>query len=317
MLKPILCAVLILLSLSATGRALPGSRDAITEFVGGTPCDEPVRRFLGINTAVCQQITWELSLANDAATRPFELRAVYHLPIPGSPNHLDAGTPLRLRGTWTTTNGAGVHKNAPVYSLTIEGRTLRFVLLENNLLHVLTSDSRLMVGNGGWSYTLNRHPATPTEGRRMEPIEPSMHGTESKVLAYRGLAGRFDGRTPCQEISKHLNLAVDAGCTKLKWAVTLFQDPASGRPTTYKLEGTVYRDGRLQGGAPRTGTWSLLRDPSSGSLIYRLDQVEPGGSLFLMRADENVLFFLDKEGNALVGNGSFSYTLNRVASLHP
>ena len=127
-----------------------------------------------------------------------------------------------------------------------------------------------------------------------------------------GLSGTFEGRTPCQEISKQLNLFVDAGCIKLKWSFTFLQDAATGRPGTYKLEGTLYRDGRLHAAAPRTGKWSVLRDWSSGALIYRLERDEPGGYLLLMRADENVLFFLDKEGNALVGNQSFSYTLNRT-----
>jgi hypothetical protein len=58
----------------------------------------------------------------------------------------------------------------------------------------------------------------------------------------------------------------------------------------------------------------MLRDSSSGALIYRLDRGQPGEYLLLLRADENVLFFLDKEGHALVGDRSHSYTLNRVSN---
>jgi hypothetical protein len=106
---------------------------------------------------------------------------------------------------------------------------------------------------------------------------------------------------------------VDAGCTKLKWRVTLSQDAATGRPTTYKHEGTLYRDGAMYGAAPRTGSWTMLRDAETGALIYRLDRGQPGEYLLLLRADENVLLFLDKDGHALVGDRSHSYTLNRAA----
>ena len=77
--------------------------------------------------------------------------------------------------------------------------------------------------------------------------------------------------------------------------------------TPYRSRGD--RTGRQNGGRSAT----RMRDPSSGALILRLDRGRPGEYLFLIRADENVLFFLDKEGNALVGNSSHSYTLNRRA----
>jgi hypothetical protein len=275
-------------------------------FLGSTPCGDEARRFLGISNAACQQVTWEFALAEEAGSgRPFELRARYHMPVPGSPNHLDGGIPLQLRGVWTSAPGSGPQKGRTVYALTRQGRSLKLALLERDLLQLLTADSRLMVGNAGWSYTLNRREASaPRAGRRMEPLDqiPS------------DMAGEFEGRTPCQEIAGQLDLAVDAGCTKLKWRLTLFQDAATGRPSTYKHEGTLYRDGAMYGAAPRTGSWSVLRDPSSGALIYRLDRGRPGDYLLLLRADENVLFFLDKEGRALVGDRSHSYTLNRVSN---
>ena len=303
MLKFALSVVLVLTVIVSADRvtsATPAS--ATTEFAGGTPCGEEVRRFLGISNPACEQIGWHLSLAPGNAGS-FELRARYHMPIPGSPNHLDGGNTLQLRGQWTSAPGTGAHDGRVIYTLTVDGRSLRLALFEHDLLQMLTSGNRLMVGNAGWSYTLNRgmHPS-PRAPRRMEKSN----------AAAAGLGGQFEGRTPCQEISKQLSLAVDAGCIKLKWGFTFLQDEATGRPTTYKLQGTLYRDGRLQAAAPRTGKWSLLRDGSTGALIYRLERDEPGGYMLLMRADENVLFFLDKEGNALVGNESFSYTLNRV-----
>src|SRR5688572_925070 len=104
MLKPALSALLTLTVAAAVTHATsPRPAAAAAEFVGSTPCDEPVRRFFGITNAACAQITWELALAGDAgASRPFALRVRYHMPIPSSPNHLDDGIELQLSGVWTS-----------------------------------------------------------------------------------------------------------------------------------------------------------------------------------------------------------------------
>lgn len=308
MVKSTLAALVVLTVATAAPHPAPARPSAqVGDFAGSTPCGEQARHFLGISNAACEQITWVLNLVEEAhSAGAFELRGRYHLPLPGSPNHLDAGHPLQLRGFWTSTDGTGDHKGRTIYTLKTDGRSARFALLERQLLHLLSADNRLETGNAGWSYTLNKDYMLPTRTRRrMEAVDPAT------IAASRTLGGTFEGRTPCREISKQLNLAADAGCIKLKWAFKLSQD-ASGRPTTYALKGTLYRDGRLQAAAPRTGKWSVLRDRTTGALIYRLERDEPGAYMLLMRAGENVLFFLDKEGNALVGNESFSYTLNRA-----
>src|SRR5688572_7221752 len=172
MLKPALRALLVLTAAAAAAHAIPGNPTAATEFVGSTPCGEGTRRFLGISNAACEQVAWELALAADYKAghgRAFELRARYHMPIPGSPNHLDAGTDLQLSGVWTSAPGTGVHTGRTMYTLTTGGRSLRLALLERDLLHLLTADSRLMVGNAGWSYTLNRRDASAARApRQME-----------------------------------------------------------------------------------------------------------------------------------------------------
>ena len=39
---------------------------------------------------------------------------------------------------------------------------------------------------------------------------------------------------------------------------------------------------------------------------------KPQGSPAFLKADDNILFFLNKDRNLMVGNADFSYTLNRV-----
>jgi len=122
------------------------------------------------------------------------------------------------------------------------------------------------------------------------------------------LVGVFDGRTPCRSLAKQVNETVTAECTKIKWRLTLYKDSATRNPSTYELLGFVYKKDN-----PRVGKWYILKgtkaDPQA--TVYQLDQ--PGGEpLFLQKGDDNVLFFLDREKNLLVGNRDFSYTLNRV-----
>ena len=65
---------------------------------------------------------------------------------------------------------------------------------------------------------------------------------------------------------------------------------------------------------PKTGKWTIIRgikgDPNA--VVYQLEPDDPQSFLSFLKADENILLFLDKEQNPLVGNSHFSYTLNRV-----
>ena len=94
---------------------------------------------------------------------------------------------------------------------------------------------------------------------------------------------------------------------KLKWDLTLYQNPATGLSTTYKLKGAFYRQKIGE------GKWTIIKGAKTGpdAVVYQLDLDDAQGSLFLLKADNNILFFLSKEKNLLVGNGDFSYTLNR------
>lgn len=120
--------------------------------------------------------------------------------------------------------------------------------------------------------------------------------------------GVFEGKSPCQGIVTLLNVPCKEACTKIKWRLTLYQDPVTHAPTTFALEGLLWRD------PPRTGKWTMVKgskiDPAA--IVYQLDPEAPGGFLSFLKGDDNVLFFLDKNRDLLVGNIKHSYTLNRV-----
>jgi hypothetical protein len=94
---------------------------------------------------------------------------------------------------------------------------------------------------------------------------------------------------------------------KVKWDLTLYQDSKARAQTTYELRGTFYRD-RI-----RTGTWTVLRGArgNPAAVVYQLNADASHASLMLLKGDDNILFFLDGDRNLMIGNGDFSYTLNR------
>jgi hypothetical protein len=124
------------------------------------------------------------------------------------------------------------------------------------------------------------------------------------------LLGVFDGRTPCQELAKQISEQVSTECIKIKWRLTLYND-ASGNPGTYELIGFVHKKEN-----PAVGKWRILRGTATdkNAIVYQID-LQGKEPLFLLKADDNILFFLDKEKRLMVGNKDFSYTLNRKKEL--
>jgi hypothetical protein len=282
-----------------SGGANASWQPAPDEFVGTTPCDAHARRFVGIaaNTP-CERITWQLTLS--VAPSTYTMTAAFGMQVVAGPGLVNGGTTARLRGSWSTRRGSQTDPDAVVYRLTDEssGQSVAFVKVGNNLLHFLNDDQGLAVGNAGWSYTLSR-----TAVRRNDVTSHWVADTP----AGRKVAGVFEGRTPCQEVARALGASPADDCVKLKWRLTLLQDPASGAPTTYKLEGTLYRS------RPLTGTWTMLKDAGADRVVYRLELEKPATFLSFVHADDNILFFVDASGRYLVGNDAFSYTLNRSA----
>jgi hypothetical protein len=130
-----------------------------------------------------------------------------------------------------------------------------------------------------------------------------------KVPEGLSVIGVYEGRCPCKDIARQMKISVSDDCIKLKWRLTLFQVQATGSAHSFRLEGTPFRD------APKEGKLSLTSGPPAypDAIVYRLDLGKPLGSLTLMKADDNLLFFIDEEKKFYVGNENFSYTLNRVA----
>src|SRR5262245_11254895 len=146
--------------------AQPGN-SVDSEFVGSTPCAALVRDFLKIpSNAACECIRWQLTLhgRDVAGSRgTYMLVTIHGMSETNSHGFFQGGTKRETTGQWRTTVGRRANPRAIVYQLqaTDPHRSLSLVKIDENLLHPLTYDGQLIVGNDSWSYTLNRTPKQP------------------------------------------------------------------------------------------------------------------------------------------------------------
>jgi hypothetical protein len=286
----------------------PGDSSVFGVFVGSSPCTESISPVLQIPADANLQIRWNLTLYQNPKTREpagYQLRCDYESTVAGAPKPENRKHTVKRKGLWTIGKGTKWNEDAVVYELS--GAVVLFQL-NRDILHVLNPDRSLMVGNGGWSYTLNRAESAEKLGTPAPP--PDAPPESYKILPLEkgpAVFGIFAGRTPYEGIVRHLNQDANARGTKLKWVVTLFQDPATLAPTTYRLEGTFFRSN------VRVGKWTIMHGTATdpNAMVYQLEPTKTQSGLSLLKGDENVLFFLDGNGKPFVGHANFSYTLNR------
>lgn len=141
---------------------------------------------------------------------------------------------------------------------------------------------------------------------------PSRLTSHFTVVTGSPAVGVFAGRTPCGSLLRELHGISAAGCERIKLQLTLHRDSATLSPTTFQLK-TLYV-GKGDDYHTVTGEWAVTRgtktDPDAA--VYRLDRDKPRGSLLLLKADDNILLFMDRGESLMVGNADLSYTLNRV-----
>jgi hypothetical protein len=268
-----------------------------TAFVGSTPGDATIKTMLGIDVSKpVDFIRWHLVLREQS--KSFVMSARYGVGKPNTPDFEGGGEKLGFLGSYDRSREG----KKEIYRLTSKSLPgpISIVRLNDDLFHVLSPEKRLMVGTGGWSYTLSSNRPSTQRSAGLPSIARVVTSKQADEIV-------FVGRTPCAEIAREYKWPVGNECSKLKWKLTLRRDPKTGEPSTYTLQRTLHRTGPIE------GVWSIVKgtktDPQA--LIYRLDPDKPESSITFLVGEENVMFFLDKEGRMFGGNADFSYTLNR------
>lgn len=302
-------ALVVVALLSSPG--LDADQPGVMVFVGTTPAGEQIRQLLGIPTAAAADLVeWQLTLtgATGAGAEPptYQLRYRFGPARPNQPGLDDRDETRERRGVWRSEERPFQRRAAAVVVLDDRFELLR---VSETLLHVLDREARLLVGNGGWSYTLVRGDAAE------RAVNPQLAAADPGDASGRTTArasgprvyGVFDGRTPCQGIARELAVPARPGCWKAKWRLTLFHDPGTRQPASYRLEGTLYRS------APREGRWRIL--PATAARypkVYELQSAAGDPSVLLLEGDDGVLFFLDRQQRPMPGNARNAYTLDRM-----
>ena len=288
---------------SSAANSSPEASDIV--LVASTPGNDVIKSLLAIPPdKKIDFIRWNLVLTNPESERhSFSLDINYGEAQPNTSGFKNGGEKKSIEGEYGISQEKGLI-NGKVYHLKSPklADEIQFIKLSENIYHLISPQMQLMVGNGGWSYTLNRK----------EPL--SNCTTVLPVLtAFSSLPADtsrqiiFEGRTPCLDIAREKNLVVSADCFKLKWKLVLSRDPKTLLPTTYRLYRTNSRQNDL------TGNWVIKKGSGSNSnaIIYQLDSDKPDKSISLYLADENVAFFLHDDNEFFTGDENFSYTLNR------
>jgi hypothetical protein len=131
-------------------------------FVASTPCREGTKPLKEIPLdADCELIKWNLVLYQKSFGKTpatFKLHCLYGKSKQGTRGFTQGAKDVRLEGTWTIARGTATNKHWIVYRLTVQktNSTISFLKVNDNLLHLLDSSGRLMIGSAAWSYTMNR-----------------------------------------------------------------------------------------------------------------------------------------------------------------
>jgi hypothetical protein len=275
-------------------------------YVGSTPGDPMVKSMLNLPAdTMIDFIRWDLVLQTSTAKEDsFVLNIAYGESQPNTLGFKRNGQRALFKGSYTATQSKNEKLMGTIYHLKTHmlPTGVLLVKLNENLLHLLRPQKGLMVGNGGWSYTLNRKQPVPSE----EPL-PALT-MANLLMKDTALQIVYDGRTPCAQFANDYQLNVTPGCFKLKWRLILNRDPVSLQPTTYIIKRTDSRAINI------TGHWKIIKGTLSNpdAIIYQLDPDKPEKSISLLAGDKNVLFFLHKNQQLYVGNSDFSYTLNKI-----
>lgn len=276
--------LLVLLASTSLGTNVDPNSPLV--FVGSTPCDAEVRKALAVpEIENCEFIKWHLRL--DERSKTFQLTVTFGESQPNTNGFKGGGTKREFSGKFQP--GGSLYR---LQSSELQ-QDLYLIVLNENLFHLADERGELLVGNGGYSYVLNRTPKV-MPSTNVEPM-PGLMGMT---------AGVFDGRTPCDELAPVFRITYTPECIKMKWRLKLFN--TTSETGTFELVTINYRDQNTL-----KGSWRMISS-SLQAPVLALEVPNLNQTVYFLKASDHVLLFLNDQQQLRVGNFDFSYALNRM-----
>ena len=148
----------------------------------------------------------------------FTLNIVFGVGQPNTNGFIGGGEKRLIEGSYTVSKQGNEKIHGEIIHLKSEQLPtgISLVKLNDNLFHLLTSTNELMIGNGGWSYSLNRKELI----KQHAPLYLILTNT-TNIFNDTARQVIFDGRTPCQSFANDHQWNASSACFKLKWRLVL------------------------------------------------------------------------------------------------
>ncbi len=185
----------------------------------------------------------------------------------------EEGSIAGSKGTWKM--------DGDICTLTSKGKTLYLLKLNDNIFQILSSDKKILKGGEGYANTLNR--TSPVADKTIDFTLPKQDMVTKEMI--------LSGRTPLIPFDKLLDIRDKEDHDKLKWLIE------------FHVDGTLDVRKILEHPYDYKGTWTVSNN------IYKLDF--DNHTLYLLKASDDVYYFMTKEDGLLVGGKDFGMTLIR------
>lgn len=270
------------------------NRYAEIRLVSSTPGGKEIKSVLGIAPKdSIDFIRWNILL--DSSTGIFKANLQYGISKPNTNGFIDPRTKT-IEGTFNVNSSVYVLKSNALQT------DLKFIKISDHLFHLLGTDKKLLVGNGGWSYVLNNiSPGEKLSELKSLENDIDFFGKQDSLII-------FEGRTPCDQMPNEFIFNVSKECIKLKWQLKLIPGFDSGKRGTYRMKGSISNHKEL------TGTFKIVEHEVSNkiTMLLQLNPTNNTKQISFLIADKNILYFLNPGMKLFVGDSNFSYALNRI-----
>lgn len=224
-------SILVLFACAQTSHHDTQSPDFVV--VGSTPGDSVFAVALDISADVkIDFMRWELILhARDIHSGEYHLSLHFGEGKPNTRDFMNDGFRKKYTGSYGIVDTTLHSLQGEVYSFRDDTGIELFssIRLTDNLFHLLRTDGKLMVGNGGWSYSL--HAKEPVMNNHIR----FKHSRAISLFQDTTQHSTFDGRTPCQEFIQGYALQTVPDCLKLKWRIIFRRDSTTTDAGSYSM----------------------------------------------------------------------------------